>query len=696
MMHEFNSEPDMLKRLLVISIALFGSVVGAQETADRLWFGGPILTMDDAALRVEAVAEKDGRVLAVGSEADVMEFRGPGTEVIDLGGRTMLPGFVDGHGHVFMGGLQALSANLLAPPDGEVTDIAALQQTLRDWVAANAEAVKKSQLIVGFGYDNGQLAELRHPTRDDLDAVSSDIPVLVVHQSGHLAALNSKALEAVGYDAATEDPAGGVIRRRESSREPDGVLEETAFFAAIIKLMGNVGAEGAEAFARAGAELWARFGYTTAEEGRSMPGIAQILRKVADEGGLKIDVVTYVDVLVDRKFIKDTQSDTYRNRFRVGGAKLTIDGSPQGFTAWRDRPYHDPVGNYPPAYAGYPAATRDEVVDAITWAYVNDVQIITHSNGEAASDLLIAAHEAAIAEHGPTGRRPVLIHGQFLREDQVDAIKRLGIMPSLFPMHTFYWGDWHREHTVGPELADNISPTGWCLKRGIMFSSHHDAPVAFPDSMRILDATVTRRSRSGDVIGPAQRVDVITALKAMTIWPAWQKHEESTKGSIEVGKLADFVILSGDPTAVDPETLDQLEVVETIKEGVTVYESTDDDTNAAELEALVGSWALVALDGEPVDEIGKQIALEIREDGRIGGSSGVNRIMTQLNTEALADGRIGFAPTAGTMMAGPPRAMEIEQVFLQRFGAVSTYAIEGDTLRMWAGDNEALTFERAD
>jgi predicted amidohydrolase YtcJ len=590
-----------------------------ESIADRIWSGGTILTMDDAAMRVEAVAERDGRILAVGSADEVMAHRGPGTEVIDLAGRALLPGFVDAHGHVFMGGLQALSANMLAPPDGEVTDIASLQSTLREWADANATAVEQTDLIIGFGYDNAQLAELRHPTRDDLDAVSRDVSIVIIHQSGHLAALNSKALEVVGYGADTPDPEGGVIRRRAGSQEPDGVLEETAFFGAIVKLMGDVGEDGARAFAKAGSELWARFGYTTAEEGRSMPGTVQALRHVADEGGFAIDIVTYPDVLVDRDFIKANQSDTYRNRLRVAGAKLTIDGSPQGFTAWRDRPYYDPVGDYPPGYVGYAAATREQVVDAVQWAYANDVQILTHSNGEAASDLLIAAHEAALAEHGPTATRPVLIHGQFLREDQVDSLKRIGLTPSLFPMHTFYWGDWHREHTVGPELVDNISPTGWCVRRGMRFSSHHDAPVAFPDSMRILDATVTRRSRSGDIIGPAQRVDVITALKAMTIWPAWHKHEDTTKGSIEVGKLADFVILSADPTAVDPETLDQIDVVETIKEGVTVFELTPDERRRAAAmarpdrtgESAFGRFVVAAAAADGHDHAG---------DGHAGGA----------------------------------------------------------------------------
>jgi predicted amidohydrolase YtcJ len=556
---------------LLAALCGFPFAVHAQ-TADTIYHNGSILTIDDARPKAEAIAVKDGKILAVGSKDEVLKTKSDATKIVDLTGKTMLPGFVDAHGHVFMGGIQALSANMLAPPDGEVKDIPSLIQTLKDWTSANQKSVDKIQLIVGFGYDNAMLAELRHPTREDLDQVSKEIPVVIVHQSAHLFAVNSKALEVCGVTAGTPNPAGGVIRRGEDGKEPNGVLEETAGFPVVMKLLSRAGAEGAKQFARSGSELWARFGYTTAQEGRSVPAVANILRAVADESGFKNDVVTYPDVLVDREFIKKNVTQEYKNRLRVGGAKLTIDGSPQGFTAWRDRPYYAPVGKYPPGYRGYPAATEEQVLSAVDWAYENKIQIITHSNGESASDLLIAATEAATRKHGAGDRRAVLIHGQFLREDQIDSFNRLSVIPSLFPMHTFYWGDWHRDHTVGPALADNISPTGWCVKRGMKFTSHHDAPVAFPNSMRVLDATVTRRSRSGDIIGPDQRVDVMTALKSMTIWPAWQHFEEKTKGSIEAGKLADFVILDKDPTAIDPETIDEIKVVETIKEGVTIFD----------------------------------------------------------------------------------------------------------------------------
>jgi predicted amidohydrolase YtcJ len=566
--------------------AAFAAGASAQ-TADRIWSGGPILTMNDKAMRAEAVAEAGGKIVAVGTKAQVMKLKGPNTQVIDLKGRTVVPGFIDPHGHVVMGGLQALSANLLAAPDGNVKDIASLQQTLREWMRVNEAAVKKVQLVVGFGYDPSTMTEQRHPTREDLDAVSTEVPIMLVHQSAHLAAFNSKALEVAGITAQTPDPPGGVIRRKPGSQEPDGVLEETAMIPVAYKLIGRVGNDGARTFFRAGTELWARFGYTTAQEGRPMPPQVAVMRQVADAGELKIDVAVYPDVMVDREFIKANLGADYRNRLRVAGAKLSLDGSPQGFTAWRDRPYYAPVGNYPKGYSGYPAMTPAQALDAIEWAYANDVQTLTHANGEAASDLLIAAHTVAQLKHGAAkaqAQRHVLIHGQFLREDQVDAYQRLSVIPSLFPMHTFYWGDWHTSKTVGPVLGQNISPTGWVRKRGMIFTTHHDAPVAFPDSMRVLDSTVTRVARgSGKVIGPAQRVDVITGLKAMTLWPAWQYGEEKTKGSIEVGKLADFAILSRDPTQGDPNTIDRIKVTETVKEGATIFVLDAAEQRKAEL-----------------------------------------------------------------------------------------------------------------
>ena len=353
--------------LFFVILTFFSIEVHATELADTIYLGGPILTINDKAPRAEAVAVADGLILAVGERESVMAHQGDGTEIIDLEGRAMLPGFVDSHGHAVMGGLQAMSANLLAPPDGEVKDIASLQDTLRTWMAENSETVEEVQLIVGFGYYQSQLKELRHPTRDDLDAVSTKTPIIIVHQSGHFGVANSKALQLTGVNADTANPAGGIIRKGGDGK-PNGVLEENAFFEVLIKLLAGLGEQGLRAFAVAGPELWARFGYTTAQEGRAAPPIVEVMKKVAAEGGFKIDVVTYPDVMVDRDYIKANVSDNYTNRMRVGGAKLTIDGSPQGFTAFRDRPYYDPVGEYASFYKGYAAVTNEQVMDAIDWA----------------------------------------------------------------------------------------------------------------------------------------------------------------------------------------------------------------------------------------------------------------------------------------------------------------------------------------
>jgi predicted amidohydrolase YtcJ len=541
--------------------------------AEAIYSGGPILTMVDARPVAEAVAVRGGRIVAVGSRAEVEATRGPGTRSINLEGRTMLPGFVDPHSHLVLVGMQAVAANLLAAPDGEGNTIPDIIRLLRDWAQRNADAVRRYNLILGFGYDESQLREGRAPTRDDLDQVSTEVPVVILHTSGHLAATNSKGLEVAGVTAATDDPVGGVFRRREGSREPNGVMEENALIRAAGALLGRLDQQAWLSMIGAGGQFYASFGYTTCQEGRAMgPAITQLI-EAANRGLLPIDVVAYPDILGAPDALGGPlHGRAYRNRLRIGGAKFSLDGSPQGKTAWLSRPYHVPPPGQNADYRGLQTMPTDVAIRELTRCYERGWQALLHANGDAAIDLLISAAREATAKHGMADRRIVLIHGQTLREDQVDAIRELGIIPSIFPMHTYYWGDWHRDSVLGPERAENISPAGWLMSRGMIFTSHHDAPVAKPDSLRVLSATVTRRSRSGDIIGPRHRVPVATALKAMTIWPAYQHFEEATKGTLEAGKLADFAVLSDNPLTVDPEKLSELKVVRTIKEGAPVYE----------------------------------------------------------------------------------------------------------------------------
>jgi len=294
-----------------------------------------------------------------------------------------------------------------------------------------------------------------------------------------------------------------------------------------------------------------------------------ILRKAADKGLLSVDVLAYPDILDAVAAIEPSRD--YRNRFRIGGAKITIDGSPQGKTAWLTKPYFVPPEGMKADYVGYPSVSKEKAQAAFDLAFANNWQILSHANGDAAIDMLIDVVGQSTKKYGGGDRRAVLIHGQACRLDQLDPIKRLGVIPSFFPMHTFYWGDWHRQSVLGPERAETISPCASARKLGMIFTSHHDAPVANPNSIRVLSATVTRKTRSGYILGPNERVDVATALKAMTIWAAYQHFEEGEKGSIEAGKLADFVILDKNPMTAPPDTLADLKVVETIKEGRSIY-----------------------------------------------------------------------------------------------------------------------------
>ena len=544
----------------------------ARASSEMIFTGGPILTIDDAMPTAEAIAVRNGVIVAVGSVDAARAAVGRGAQTVNLDGRTLLPGFFDPHGHVSMVGLQARYANLLPAPDGQGDEIPALQRITRDWMNAHDQLVRDTELVIGFGYDDSQLKEHRHPTRTELDAISDSVPILFMHQSGHLGAANSAALTAAGVSESTPDPDGGAFRREPGSQKPNGVMEETALFTVMGALFTRLDLQANLEMIREGARFYSSFGYTTAQDGRSSTDTCRMIGMLAERGELPIDILSFPDILTSTEVMATPlYRKNYVGKYRIGGVKLTLDGSPQGKTAWLSQPYYIPPEGKPASYRGYPAVTEQQALDAIELAFKNDWQIEVHANGDAAIDLLIGAVREATNRHGAKDRRPVLIHGQTTRMDQLDELKTLGIVPSLFPMHTFYWGDYHRDSVLGPRRAETISPCHSAVRRGMRFTTHHDAPVANPDSMRVLSATVTRRTRSGDILGPDECVPVDTALKAMTLWAAWQHYEDDKKGSLAVGKLADLTLLGDNPMTADRDRLAQIKVTNTFKEGREVW-----------------------------------------------------------------------------------------------------------------------------
>jgi hypothetical protein len=563
-----------LRVALAVGLVLVSTVGhAATPVADTIYLSGNIITINDAAPSAEALAVKDGKILAVGAKADVLKTKGDATKVVDLGGKTLLPGFVDGHGHFLNVGIQTATANLLSPPDGSVKNIAELQQVMRDYLASSP-MVKTHGIVIGMNYDDSQLTEHRHPNRHELDVISTELPVMTIHQSGHLGVLNSKALAQMGLTAESVDPAGGKIRREADAKTPDGVLEENAFFGVVFKLLPKFTPEEVVAQLQASEAIYLANGFTTAQDGKTTASDLKTLSSLAEAGKLKVDVVSYPDIATvgDAPVLHGPlMSRMYSKHFRIGGVKLTLDGSPQGKTGWFTQPYFKAPEGEKPDYHGYPAFTDEKLSEWIVLAYKNNWQVLAHCSGDAAVDQFIKTIRAAQAADPGTDRRPVIIHGHFIRADQIPAIKELGIFVSAFPLHTFNWGDWHRESVVGPERAENISPTGWYLENGIKFSIHADAPVIFPNSMQLIATAVNRTTRTGYVLGPQHRLTPAIALKAMTLWPAYQHFEEKTKGSLEVGKLADLVILDKNPLTVDPKTIKDIKVVETIKAGKSIY-----------------------------------------------------------------------------------------------------------------------------
>jgi predicted amidohydrolase YtcJ len=435
--------------LLCVFSALFACTENKQPTnldnkaddtsiTSTLYHGGAILTMaGEQPNYAEAVLVEGEKIAFVGTKQDALKQANDSTEIVDLEGKTMMPGFVDGHAHFSNFASQAIYALLLPSPDAEINSVDAAVTALQEWNTAENRAF--TGWIVGTGFDDSVIEEKRFLTKHDLDRVSTEHPVMVMHISGHFAMVNSVALEQLNIMADTPDPEGGLIRREEGSNEPNGVLEELAAIPHMMVALSPTSPEAIAKFFAAGQEMALSYGYTTAQEGRAMEN-HELLASLAEQELLKIDVVSYIDYLfVDKYMQSKWKSEQYTNHYRIGGMKVTLDGSPQGRTAWRTSPYLIPPDGAAKDYSGYPAFPNDDDLIAIyRKGFENNWQTLTHANGDAAMDQMIRTMKPLVEELGVGDRRNVLIHGQYVRDDQLDEFKKLDVIASLFPLHTYY------------------------------------------------------------------------------------------------------------------------------------------------------------------------------------------------------------------------------------------------------------------
>ncbi len=552
---------------LLFGLLFAASPLLADGPADVIYSRGVIVTVDDSKPTAEAVAVLGGKIVAVGSDAAVLKaWKGVKTRVVDLAGRTMVPGFIDAHSHFINAVEMAGWVNVSAPPVGPVRDIAGILETIEAFKARTNP--QPGQWIIGYGYDGTTLKDGRELTGDDLDAKFADNPVVLTHVSMHGAVLNSAAFRAVGIDAATPTPQGGVTLRKPNG-DPAGLVMEQSYLPVYLKqpkpseaeMLGNL---------QAAQSVYASHGFTTVVDAPLDGQSIALYTKGADQRLLYLDLIGYARWLEFPEMVaQGTEfTSTYRNRLKwPAGVKIVGDGSPQGKTAFFTKPYLTGGPSGEKDWRGEPNVTLDQLKYLVRLAYDHNVQVEYHANGDAAIDAFLEAHEAAGASRG---RRTTMIHSQFIRPDQIDKYVEFNLIPSFFTNHAFFWGDVHVKN-LGEARAFFLSPMKTARAKGLRPTNHTDAAVTPVDALFTISTAVNRTSRSGQVIGPDERVAPIEALKAVTINAAYQFFEETTKGSIEVGKLADLAILSDNPLTVVPSKIAEIQVLETIKEGQTVY-----------------------------------------------------------------------------------------------------------------------------
>lgn len=530
------------------------------KNTKELFYNGDIITLEDK-LYVEALLVEDGKISGVGSKEELIGKAGAEVELRDLKGRTLMPSFIDAHSH-FSGYASTFTQVDLS----EAISFEEISEAIKKFIVKNH--IPEGKWIQANGYDQNFLKEKAHPTLELLDGVASKNPLIVKHKSGHMGVMNTAALEALNINENTEAPDGGVIGKKDGRLT--GYVEENAFMKYIqeIPMISN---EEFMASLMKAQKAYESYGITTVQEGFVVEQLAPILEYLSKAGMLELDLIGYMDISRADQ-LKDKFSDClgkYDNHVKMGGYKTFLDGSPQGRTAWMRTPYK----GEDKSYKGYGTQSDDEIREKLEKALKENIQIIVHCNGDAACEQYITQYKMAMENTGiKKDIRPVIIHAQLLGKDQLEEVKNLKMILSFFVAHVYHWGDIHIEN-FGMERAEEISPAASALEEGIIFTFHQDTPVIEPDMLETIWCAVNRITKEGVVLGDSERISPLEALKSVTKNAAYQYFEEDIKGTLKPGKLADMVILDRNILKVDPLEIRDIKVMETIKEGKTIYKN---------------------------------------------------------------------------------------------------------------------------
>jgi len=523
---------------------------------DTILHNANIFTSNPAAPKAQAIAYTNGRIVAVGSDDDILNLAGSATTKFDIGGKTITPGFIDAHSHPASSGLSHLrnvdcdlrSINAIL----EAIKVKTLNTPTGDWV-------------LGFKYDDTKTAEGRYITRYDLDKVATEHPVKITHRGGHTAYVNSKALELAGIDKSTPDPDGGQIVR-DGTGQPTGLLKENAT-GMLSDIPNSSTPKDRQEGVKLITQMMSKSGVTSVTDAY---GSLQSLTAYKDaqkstELSMRIyNMIGYfnIDQAIDQG-LKTGDGDEW---VRIGGMKLTCDGSISERTARLSEPYVGRPDDY-----GIIVMDEDELYGHAIKAHKADWQIGIHANGDVGIEKSLNVFDRIQAEHPREDPRFRLEHCTVINKEIIERIKELNAIPNPFSTYVY----WHGEKMVnyGHERLENMFAVRSFLDAGINVTQTSDYPPGPFEPMMALQSSVTRTDMSGTTWGASQKISVEEAIKVGTINGAYASYEESVKGSLEEGKYADLVVLDEDPTQVDPNTLVDIKIERTMVDGKWVYES---------------------------------------------------------------------------------------------------------------------------